>query len=193
MGQALTGLKLAIERGALQQPGQPREVLSNAITLIQDLMGRVRTLSMHLRPTLLDDLGLLPALLWHTRQYTEQTGVYVAIDRVNLEANDRLPPEVETAAYRIVQEALTNVARHAQVNEVTLQIGREDDMLLLKVEDKGPGFDPSGFWTSSGISGMRERATLLGGSLTVHSRPGEGTQIVAHLPVGGHAGGNSAK
>jgi PAS domain S-box-containing protein len=191
VGQALTGLKLALERGALEQTGHPRDAHGAAIKLIQELMVRVRALSMHLRPTLLDDLGLLPALLWHTRQYTEQTGVNVSVDPVGLETTDRLPPEVETAAYRIVQEALTNVARHAQVNVATLQIRRDADMLFLNVVDTGAGFQPGDFWKSSGISGMRERATLLDGTLTVQSRPGAGTQIIARLPIRGQPGGHS--
>jgi len=185
VGQTLTGLKLMLERAAIQDLAERENVCIKARKLIQELMVRVRGLYMRLRPTMLDDLGLMPALRWQTQQYTEQTGVHVTMASVGLEACDRMPPEVETTAYRIVQEALTNVARHTQVSAVSVQIRREAGVLLLRVEDKGPGFTPGDLRESSGISGMQERATLLGGSLTVQSRPGDGTQIIAQLPIHG--------
>jgi len=190
VGQALTGLKLLFERESLAKHAHSSEVYANAIKLIQDLMVRVRCLSMHLRPTLLDDFGLVTSLRWHTRQYTEQTGVHVNLDLVGLKEGDRLAPELEIGSYRIVQEALTNVARHTHVNEVIVQVRKENELLLVKIQDQGPGFNPNHSWASSGISGMRERATLLGGTLIVQSRPGAGTQVSARLPVGGHHGGS---
>jgi PAS domain S-box-containing protein len=184
VGQALTGLKLMFEKNALDPPGQTKDVFHHAVRLAQDLMVRVRALSMHLRPTLLDDLGLVPALQWHVEQYTMQTGVHVTMELVGINTGDRLPSDVETAAYRIVQEALTNVARHTEVNDVAVQVRRENDELLVRIEDRGAGFDAKDIWESSGISGMRERATLLGGTLVVQSQPCSGTQIFAQLPVG---------
>ncbi|HEV3204397.1 MAG TPA: ATP-binding protein, partial [Gemmataceae bacterium] len=96
------------------------------------------------------------------------------------------PPEVETAAFRIIQEALTNVARHARVPEVTVRISLDQDLLSMKVEDHGAGFNPQAVFTvanSGGLSGMQERAVLLGGYLVVDSEPGSGTRVLAELPV----------
>jgi signal transduction histidine kinase len=152
-------------------------------------MAQVRNLSLDLRPTMLDDLGLLPALLWHCGRYTDQTGVHVDLRHTNLEGQ-RFRPEVETAAYRIAQEALTNVARHAGVDNVTVRLWIEQDTLSVQVIDQGAGFDPDDPLisdTSSGLVGMRERAVLLGGELTIESAPGAGTCLTAKLPLGGTA------
>jgi signal transduction histidine kinase len=174
-----------LERACYPLAADQGKSFGDAISLVQDLIGRIRSMSMNLRPTLLDDLGLLPALRWQTKQYTERTGVQVTMDLVGLEGAERLPLEVETAAYRIVQEALTNASRHTQVRAVSVHMLRDGGMLRLRVEDKGPGFSPENISGSNGISGMRERATRLGGTLVVHSRPGDGTQITASLPISG--------
>src|SRR5262249_8395019 len=144
-----------------------------------ELMGRVRELSLNLRPAMLDDLGLLPALLWHFDRYTAQTGIAVAFKHSGLEGR-RFASELETAAYRITQEALTNVARHARVREATVRLWAAQDSLCVQIEDQGTGFDPKavlGTGHSSGLSGMRERASLLGGRLIIDSLLGGGTHL----------------
>ncbi len=146
----------------------------------------MRELSLNLRPAMLDDLGLLPALLWYMERYTARTGIQVAFGHEGL--GERLPPDVETAAYRIVQEALTNVARHAGVRTVMVRLRHDQGALSVQVEDSGIGFEPATVLAeraSSGLCGMRERAELLGGRLTVESTPGAGTRLWAHLPLGG--------
>ena len=148
-----------------------------------DLMERVRELSLDLRPSHLDDLGLLPALRWHTKRYSSQTGVEVVLNQSGL--SQRSPADVETAAYRIVQEGLTNVARHAAVNNVVVQVRADDGMLNIQVQDDGLGFDLDevvAAGTGLGISGMRERAQSLGGRVTIESTPGGGTNLTATLP-----------
>ena len=140
-------------------------------------------MSLNLRPSMLDDMGLVPTLLWHFDRYTNQTGI-----RVNFQRNEipgRLPLEIETAAYRIIQEALTNVARHAQVSEVLVGLVVQEKTLWVEVLDKGKGFEVSieSEKVSSGLSGMRERVSLLGGYLVVESFLNQGTQIVAALPL----------
>ncbi len=151
-------------------------------SLINDLVRRVRDLSMNLRPAMLDDLGLLPALLWHFERFTAQTAVRVEFQQAGLDR--RFPPEVETAVFRIVQEALTNVARHAGVNVSRVQIWAAGESLEITVEDRGRGFRVKADRTepSSGLAGMRERARLLGGQLTIDSVPGSGTRLVAEIP-----------
>jgi PAS domain S-box-containing protein len=190
IGQTLTGLKLTLEMARRLQPGELHASLAEAQALMKDLTTRVRDLSLRLRPTMLDDLGLRPALLWHFERYTAQTKVQVVFEQSGLDR--RFAPAVETAAYRIVQEALTNVARHAGAGEVTVRIWLDQELLCLQIEDPGIGFDPDGVraaGTSSGLSGMQERAKLLGGRLTVDSGCGAGTRLTAELPVSGSAQG----
>lgn len=185
IGQALTGLKLSLDMGARLPAGAARTHLREAETVIQELIGRVRELSLDLRPAMLDDLGLLPALLWHIERYTAQTRVRVSFQHAGLER--RFPPQVETAAYRIVQEALTNVARHAGVDHATVRLDVESNALWVYIGDEGQGFDAEAGPAapeSSGLAGMRERASLLGGRLTVQSNPGSGVCLAAELPIG---------
>jgi PAS domain S-box-containing protein len=185
VGQLLTGLKLVLEIGGQQAEGPVRENLSEAQTLVNDLMARVRDLSLNLRPAMLDDLGLLPALVWHFERYTAQTKVEVTLKHTGLEGR-RFAPEIETAAYRIVQEALTNVARHAGVSDATVRLWADHDTLGLQIEDRGAGFDPDAVLAAgatTGLAGMRERAVLLGGQLTIESQIGAGTRLTAELPI----------
>jgi signal transduction histidine kinase len=150
-----------------------------------ELVGRVRELSLNLRPAMLDDLGLLPALLWHFDRYTAQTGIAVAFKHSGLEGR-RFDSELETAAYRITQEALTNVARHARVREATVRLWAQQDSLCVQIEDHGTGFDPKAVLRaghSSGLSGMRERASLLGGRLVIDSLAGVGTHLTVEFPL----------
>jgi PAS domain S-box-containing protein len=186
IGQLLTGLKLTLEM-ATRSPGDGnRASVEQAHNLVNELMARARKLSLDLRPAMLDDLGLVPALLWHLEHYTAQTRVQVAFRHSGLEGR-RFSPEVETAAYRIVQEALTNVARHAKVDEVSVRLLTSEAMLLIEVQDSGAGFDAERILTSSetsGLAGMRERAVLLGGRFKVESCPGGGTRLTAELAIG---------
>jgi signal transduction histidine kinase len=183
VGQVLTGLKLTLEAGTHLPAAELPDSLGTALALVQELTARVRDLSLRLRPTMLDDLGLLPALLWLFGRYTAQTNVRVNFEHQGLER--RLPPEVETAAYRVAQEALTNVARHAGVGECGVALRLNDQGgLHVQVEDRGTGFDPAlARGASTGLSGMEERVALLGGTLRVKSAPGAGTRVEAELPV----------
>jgi signal transduction histidine kinase len=182
IGQALTGLKLSLETAGLQPQGDARLIAAVGVT--NELIARVRNLSLDLRPAALDDLGLLPALLWHFERYTQQTDVQVDFRHQGL-AERRFEHEIETVACRIVQEALTNVARHAKCTQVEVRVWADEAMLNLRIEDRGVGFDASRRVTaaSSGLLGMEERAAIVGGCLTIDSQPGSGTQLVAELPL----------
>jgi signal transduction histidine kinase len=184
IGQLLAGLKLGLETRLRAQSqagsGHPVELLM----LVDELIGRVRKLSLDLRPGLLDDLGLLPALLWHFDRYTALTQIRVTFEHSGAEG--RFPPAVETAAYRIVQEALTNVARHAGVQEARVRLIARPGILVAQVEDAGKGFESAALAhdTAAGLTGMQERAQLLGGRLLVETAPGAGTRLTAELPLG---------
>ncbi|HEX2981592.1 MAG TPA: ATP-binding protein, partial [Anaerolineaceae bacterium] len=143
--------------------------------------------SLDLRPAMLDDLGLLPALIWLFGRYTSQTGVKVNVQHSEIE-NRRFPTEYEITAYRVVQEGLTNVARYAGVNEVTVRLWSSNGFIGIQVEDNGAGFDPEAVFrggNSRGLVGMRERATSLGGRLNIVSLPGHGTCLSVELPLSG--------
>ena len=189
IGQALTGLKFVLEMVGRQPPHEATAKLREANGLVNQLLQKVRTLSLDLRPSALDDLGLLPALLMMCDRYTTLTNVHVTVKHTGVEGQ-RFAPDTETGAYRIAQEALTNIARYAAVHEATVRLWVEEDMLCVQVEDEGVGFDPETTLAaprSSGLVGMRERATLLGGGLAVESAPGRGTRVTAELPLRGPA------
>ncbi len=185
VGQILTGLNLLLEMSTRLPTEAARLNLQEAQSLVHDLMSRVREMSLDLRPTMLDDLGLFPALLWHFERYQSQTQIEVHFFQRGV-AERRFAPEVETAAYRIIQEALTNVARYAHVTEVTVRLWAQTDTLTIQVEDEGAGFVPEQVLatnTSSGLTSIQERATLLGGQVEIISAPGQGTRITAELPL----------
>jgi signal transduction histidine kinase len=184
IGQTLTGLKLTLEQLERSPPAEVGLGLSRARSLVAELMSRVDILSLDLRPAMLDDLGLLPALLWLVGRYYAQTGVRVAVEHEGLDRT--LEPDVETAAYRIVQEALTNVARHADTGRASVRCTAGEDAFLIEVRDEGAGFDSGALAGGSlkfGLVGMEERARLVGGTLAVTSEPGKGTAVVASLPI----------
>ena len=192
VGQALTGLRLILKPTGELPTLEVNTRLERARAIVHELLERIRGLSFDLRPAALDSLGLLPALVALFERYTEQTGVRVDFKHEGLE--QRFPPQVETTAYRIVQEALTNVARHAGGSDVTVRVWATPDLLSLQIEDSGRGFDPEvavATPQSSGLAGMQERVTLLDGLLTIESSPGAGTQLLAELPLRGPSGRES--
>ena len=185
-GQILTGLKLTLDV-ALQQVGESeaKSTLFRAAAMLQNLQKQVRTLSLNLRPAALDDLGLLPAVLMLCDQHAMHTLIRVKTLH-NGVSGRRFAPEIETTAYRIVQEGLTNVARHANVTEATVRLWTDEETLGIQVEDCGGGFaiESAEFAArSNGLSGMRERVLLVGGEFTVESTPGTGTRLTAELPL----------
>jgi signal transduction histidine kinase len=190
IGQVLTSLSLTLDligrtTGAeVPAEGAISEGLSQAQSLVNQLLKQVRDLSLDLRPALLDDLGLLPALISLFERYTAQTDIQVDFKHSGLES--RFAPEIETAAFRIIQEALTNVARYAQVNDVAVRLWANEEILGVQVQDQGVGFDPEAIdltRPTSGLSGMRERANLCGGQVEIESEPGGGTCLTAEFPL----------
>ena len=176
IGQALTALQLQLSAARRT----PARKLAEAEAIVHELTGRVSALSMDLRPAALDTLGLIPALLWHSQRYEARTGVRVDLRHHGLIA--RLPPETEIAAYRVVQKALTNVARHAGVDLVTVQL-LADDRLTIVIRDRGHGFDTAKTSAAGGLGGMRERVELLGGSFWIEAADGSGVVVTAEIPI----------
>jgi len=185
IGQLVTALQLLLDITVRSPAEHMATNLPKVQALLQELMGRVRNLSLDLRPPMLDDLGLLPTLLWHFKRYTAQSQVAVEVEfkHVGIEGR-RFHPAIETAAFRIVQEALTNVVRHARVKHVAVRLWTTDTTLDVQIEDQGVGFDQH---TSAvgrlGLVGMRERVQLLSGTLIIEAAPGAGTRITAEWPL----------
>jgi PAS domain S-box-containing protein len=187
IGQLLTGLKLLIAAGARRESREvPDPDQEEMAAIVNELIGRLRDISMSLRPPMLDEIGLLPTLVWHFERYTARTRVRVVL-RQTIEGA-RFPAPVEIAAFRIIQEALTNVARHAAVEVVEVDVRADRENLILRIEDRGHGFDPHTPSTggSAGIIGIQERARLVGGHLTLESAMAAGTRIAVVLPLGSH-------
>lgn len=181
IGQLLTGLKLVLERNPDDRGLNTR--MNEALQLIKELLERVRTLSVNLRPQMLDELGLLPALEWLFGRYQKQSGILVLFQHSPM--TERLPANLETAVFRVAQESLTNVARYAGVKEVKVRLLVDAACVVLQVADEGKGFDAAAAEAarnSSGLAGMRERALLLGGEFTLESEPGHGTRVTMELP-----------
>ena len=175
VGQLLTGLRFQLE-SARTRPTAAN--LDEALSVTDDLLRSVRTLALQLRPRVLDDLGLRPALDWHLGNFRRQTGLEVEFE-LTLPAA-RLPHALEYAIYRVVQEALTNVARHSGASQATVTVTADDTILHVEISDRGCGFDAPAALArrdSLGLAGMAERVALSGGRFEVFSQPGQGTRI----------------
>lgn len=183
VGQTLTGLKLLLEMATRQTTGAG-DRLQEALSLVDRLIVQVRTLTLDLRPPMLDDLGLLAALAWYVDRFSGQSGLQVRFRHDGI--GQPLAPPVATAAYRIVQEGLTNVARHARARTVDVHLAIEQGLLAIRIVDDGQGFDIGATLatgTASGLAGMRERAEFLDGSFRVESARGGGTRVTAAIPL----------
>jgi PAS domain S-box-containing protein len=183
VGQALTALKLMLGARPSSGKGRRTAIRDEAGAIVDDLLTRIRDLSLDLRPPMLDDFGLMPALTWHLDRYRARTGIQVRLEAEGIE--DRFPGEAETAAFRVVQEALTNVARHAGVKEATVQVGSDAATLRVAVSDAGGGFDAASVLPTviGGLAGVRERVRLVGGQVDIVSSVGGGTRVDARIPI----------
>jgi len=181
-GQALTSILLGLKEVEQAVEGeQGRAAVASLRELVVSTLQDVRRLAVELRPSALDDFGLVTAIERLADTYRQQAGV-----DVDLEASigeERLPPEVETALYRIVQEALTNVSKHAGASRISIVVRRKGNSAAVVVEDDGRGFDAHARSDGLGLPGMRERVALLGGRLIVESSSGSGTTLAVEVPI----------
>jgi signal transduction histidine kinase len=188
IGQSLTAILMtttAVESSLPASFTNVKEKLSNVRNVAAQTLQELRGLIFDLRPEVLDDLGLALALHSQVKKYLEPAGVRVQLRAAGLK--DQLPAEVETAVFRVVQEAITNIARHAKASEAHISLTRKENRLVVRVEDNGVGFDPAqvlnGQRQAWGLRGMEERVTLLGGKFYVGSKPGSGTLMLAEVPL----------
>lgn len=185
LGQQLTALRLGIESLRTSCAGQPGllaqvELLQN---LTQKLEGDVDFLAWELRPSALDDLGLPQTLATYVQEWSKRFNIEAEFHLTGLERGS-LSPDAQTACYRIAQEALNNVAKHAQASRADVLLERRDDHAVMIIEDNGLGFDPQALQTRTlGLASMHERATAVGGTLEIESAPGGGTTIFVKVPL----------
>lgn len=188
--QALTSLAVKLEAVAGTLPPdaeQTKAKLKEIQSIALGTLGEIHNVIYELRPTLLDDLGLIPAIKWHAENYLETAGIKAHLETAGQER--RLPPEIETALFRIVQEATTNTVRHAHARSASISLEFEESSVAVHIEDDGRGFDPNEVAKAKdsgrglGLLSMKERVEHLGGVLSIMSEPGKGTQIQIEIPV----------
>lgn len=186
LGQALTGLRLDLSWLESKTPrdlAETREKMTQMIGQVDEIIRTIRRISSDLRPSILDDLGLIPAIEWQVSEFTKRTGIRCELhSRVQ---NLELDRERSTAIFRVVQEALTNVLRHAEASRVQIQAGMKGSRLLMTIMDNGKGMSNPNLAAakSLGLVGMKERILRLGGAVNVWSRPGEGTRLHVSLRI----------
>lgn len=190
IGQVLTAVRINLH--AIQDVNDPREASSyiqDNLSVIDEALRQVRDLSIDLRPPMLDDIGLGTALRWYVEKQTKRTGTRADVIIVLPDHNERFSAELETACFRIAQEAITNVVRHAQAKRVSVILRKETWKLILTISDDGVGFDIVGLRTMAprgatlGLLGMQERAQAVGGTIEITSVPSKGTEIHAIFPI----------
>jgi len=189
IGQLLTALKIQLELLEREASGLP--ALGSRITAARELsdtsLAEVRQLSHLLRPQMLDELGLEPTLRWLARTFQKRTGIEVEV--VLEDAEGRADPDLETLAYRVVQEALTNVARHSGAHAATVTLSRARRRLTVRIADHGAGFHPDALLSARdeergfGVRAMRDRVEFVDGRFSLRSAPGEGTIVEAEIPL----------
>jgi signal transduction histidine kinase len=184
VGQTVTAL--GIEIGNIEQLGKQSgpeflERVAEARQLAQGVLKSVRDLAMGLRPSMLDDSGLVPALRWQAREFSKHVGIPVDLQIDG--SLDHLPDDVRTCIYRIVQEALTNCARHAKARNIRIVLHGEDETVSVAIQDDGVGFRRMSEAAGMGIIGMEERARELGGSLKISSEEQRGTLLIVEIPL----------
>ena len=188
IGQALTAVRIDLQTLHESVDDAARPVVESALAVTRHLVTQARDMSLDLRPSLLDDLGLMAALRWYLERHQQRLGGSATL--VGDLADLRLPPQLETACFRVAQEALTNVARHAGARSVRVELRHTDGEIELSVRDDGAGFDVEEArhravgGQSMGLLGMEERVMLAGGRLEVESRVGCGTEVRVRLPLG---------
>jgi signal transduction histidine kinase len=184
-GQFLACVHIALEEVGRELPPRFRKRLREIRGLLDQVEGQLRRLSHELRPTILDDLGLLPALEFLAEGVSKRAALPITVEG---RRNGRLPSAIETILYRVVQEALTNVSKHAQATHASVQIQRQPGSILCSIRDDGVGFDVPVVMKKKGqrglgLVGIRERVAVIGGTLQIHSEPGHGTEMLITVPL----------
>ena len=188
VGQSLAAIKISLQSHERLKDQSVTSLIAENLLILDSAWQQVRRLALALRPSMLDDLGLLPALRWMAAQSAARHQFEVQFETRATNTAERLAPDLEIACFRIAQEALTNVARHAQAQHVSITLAQDGGTLTMTVQDDGGGFDAQAMRAralggeSLGVLGMQERATLIGGELHIESRPGQGCTVRLSCP-----------
>jgi signal transduction histidine kinase len=194
VGQMLTALRMEVGRiDRLRGPSQPglAEAVVECRSLVDAVVRTVRDLALGLRPSMLDDFGLQPALEWHVRDFSRR--YEIPVDLVVKGNLDELPDPHRTCVYRVVQEALTNCVRHSHATRIVLNVSGTPELLTITLSDDGVGLDAAKKRSGLGLRGIEERVRELGGSLSIRSAAGQGTTLIALLPVPARSEGPLAR
>jgi signal transduction histidine kinase len=181
VGQSLSAVLIELRNlsNPNRSPEQSRIIVESIKSLVEGTIRVVRNMALLLRPSMLDDLGLLPALKWQAREVSKQTAMDVSVAAELW--SDNFPDEYKTCIFRVVQEALHNCSTHARATRVRVRVQEEPDRLTLSIQDDGQGFDPAQV-KGLGLLGIQERVARLGGQYSIQSRPGNGTVLTVKLP-----------
>jgi signal transduction histidine kinase len=192
MGQALTAVNINLSMLRKQLGTDVSddigERLKETDALVDTLLDQTHELSLDLHPSILDDLGLVPTLRWYSERFAHRSGIKVKFETDDIEG--RLDSEIETALYRTVQETLTNIAKHAEAQHVTIRLRKRKSSVELTVRDDGKGFDLDKVAHHEakrhrvGLLGIRERAAAVGGIFRIETNPGRGTKLSIQIPLG---------
>jgi PAS domain S-box-containing protein len=184
LGQHLTVLKMDVSwlnKRVGHTDEQVRQKLKSLTDMLDGTVKTVRRISSELRPSLLDDLGLIAAIDWHLKEFEKRSGVETEFEEPSLDLS--ISDVVKTGLYRIFQESLTNVARHAESHKVKVSLQHKDGLFVLSILDDGKGFEKETSDKTLGILGMKERTAMMGGTYEINSQPGKGTLVVVSVPV----------
>lgn len=192
ISQSLTAIKFSIEsavaRGSIQEGGERDPLIETILTRIQTAIEEVHQISTNLRPSMLDDLGIIPTIAWFCREFRSIYNEFSLETYIDI-TEDEVPLSLKTVIYRVLQEAINNIVRHSEAKNVTVYLGRQDSTIVFKVKDNGKGFEPglqgqrTQVHKGSGLASMRERTEFSGGSYSIQSGPGAGTTIRAIWPM----------
>jgi signal transduction histidine kinase len=188
IGQAVTAIKMNLQ--TMQRVADTsivQETLNDNLGILDIILQRVRDLSLDLRPSLLDDLGLVPTVRWYVERQAQRAGLVAEVEAESVPQD--LEPDLSVACFRIVQESITNILRHAKATTIHVALRQTDQYLELCIKDDGIGFSPRETSTTAagrstlGLLGMQERAQALGGQVTIQSLPDQGTEVRVRMPL----------
>lgn len=188
IGQAVTAIKMNLQTmQRVADTSNIQDTLNDSLGILDKILQRVRDLSLDLRPSLLDDLGLVPAVRWYVERQAMRAGLVAEVKAENVPQD--LEPDMAVACFRIVQESITNILRHAKATKIHVTLGQEEHSLDLCIKDDGIGISArempgtAAVRSTLGLLGMQERAQALGGRITIQSLPGQGTEIRVRIPL----------
>jgi len=183
VGQDLTALRIMFNRASQDQSNPARQIFADAQKVTDEAIQNVRNICGRLRPQVLDDLGLIAALTWHFKTFGARSNLLVDFEHNSVDEK-RINPLLQSTIFRVIQEAITNVARHARTDRASVVLWMTEDDVIFRVKDRGKGFKPADVHGNhNGLANIRERVSLVNGHCDIKSSPGRGTIVQVQLPI----------